>query len=1324
MATITTGGSGNWSSTTNNAPWPGGILPTNADDVIIAQNHTVTLDNAAVCKSLVLNAGTAGNVGGKLLNATGANISLTIQQGITNSYTVIDSTRNPKILLDMSADPTHTLTLLMNNSAAANPGYGITSTGYLTLKGASKTSYTTTNSALTGGTTTSVVVADATGWAVGDALVFASTQPFYNPSVSAAIASWTTSAWSYAGGKLTVTLSGSPALLTNMEVGDNVMFQSGAMIGNYVVTDVVDNTNFKVACADPGAYSAVSIWPQPRTDLVTISTITPGSGTTATITWSDGTGAGGSVAHNHATACVVTNHTRNLIVKGPNSLPMQFNVTPTWIAIMSLASSTQVDEITNVMFTRMAASQTQTQTGLCFNTYWQAYSSVSNNSFFQMYGIGFSCTQIQAATSANYPTKQNNVYYSDSRDFTGLLFRAGYTTHGPVTGDVCLKATTAFNSVAPATTFVNCLASGCQPNVGTSGAITIQNTQPGSFCSNCEVWSTGVVFNQGFIDFRGGSIGTKYSGATNNVVSYAIGDLQQTLDNCALDSSGGYGLCYSNITLTSNSSFLALYNKNNNTAVHEFYTNQSSTVPAIQRDYSTSPQAFTRSTSSARFTSSRSPAITTSESILAANGVPVTIIGYMVTSHYPVAYGASTLPSISLSGLGITPSTDTYVDVSTGAANLAATNSNTYTRASGSFVTDGFVVGDSIYAENFSNAGNNGTKTVIAVTATVLTVAETLTTEAAPGTNTRALTRWYKAVVTGTQSSGADGNLTLTLTSQSATAGAKAWFSGFSLSPYVSRARHFGYLFDETVPTRTQNSTVTCNFSSKATISSSEATAQALTGIAVTWGSPSSVTVNNDTTFQNLYDYTQAWACMNVGSSLPLTGAGVAGNPSLFAAGNITISTTKKLNGSGSLSMGSYTLTSEFASGAHPAYTYTGGTWSQLTTVPTFTSGTLAMAGEGTYTFTSAGSIITFAPTANAVTYSLAGGTFSGTIDLRNTHATRTITVELPAGTTYTTANNTGAAITVSLPATYQSVTVSGATAGSRIQIYDNTSATELYNGTPTFPYTWTDSVAASATREIRLRVAYCTSSTANIFIDTVIGTCGTTSPSNAVSYLVSPVVDSVYVANLIDGTAITDCSITGTSLHVDINAGSVTWQHIYAFMTYWLYTSGGIRDQYLEMTATDQTHYVFATAHGSFKIKNVTSPSTPLLVTGGNAAPDSGPVTSILDTTGGSIFCIEGTVVPFTTSSQAVNQATVEAGVAAQANALADALLDRTDAIETGLTPRKSLRLQSAVLGGKLSGGGTTTEVMRNAVADSKVRVTATVDSSGNRTAITTDLT
>lgn len=71
--------------------------------------------------------------------------------------------------------------------------------------------------------------------------------------------------------------------------------------------------------------------------------------------------------------------------------------------------------------------------------------------------------------------------------------------------------------------------------------------------------------------------------------------------------------------------------------------------------------------------------------------------------------------------------------------------------------------------------------------------------------------------------------------------------------------------------------------------------------------------------------------------------------------------------------------------------------------------------------------------------------------------------------------------------------------------------------------------------------------------------------------------------------------------------------------------------------------------------------------------------------------------------------------------NATADALLDRSNGVETGYTPRQSLRLMLAALAAKLSGAATATVTIRN-VTDSKDRITASVDVSGNRTAVTLD--
>lgn len=60
---------------------------------------------------------------------------------------------------------------------------------------------------------------------------------------------------------------------------------------------------------------------------------------------------------------------------------------------------------------------------------------------------------------------------------------------------------------------------------------------------------------------------------------------------------------------------------------------------------------------------------------------------------------------------------------------------------------------------------------------------------------------------------------------------------------------------------------------------------------------------------------------------------------------------------------------------------------------------------------------------------------------------------------------------------------------------------------------------------------------------------------------------------------------------------------------------------------------------------------------------------------------------------------------------------------IEGTTTLTESMRLQNAVLLGKVSGAGTGTEVFRD-LADTKDRVTSTVDPSGNRTAVVRDAT
>lgn len=68
---------------------------------------------------------------------------------------------------------------------------------------------------------------------------------------------------------------------------------------------------------------------------------------------------------------------------------------------------------------------------------------------------------------------------------------------------------------------------------------------------------------------------------------------------------------------------------------------------------------------------------------------------------------------------------------------------------------------------------------------------------------------------------------------------------------------------------------------------------------------------------------------------------------------------------------------------------------------------------------------------------------------------------------------------------------------------------------------------------------------------------------------------------------------------------------------------------------------------------------------------------------------------------------------------AAVDAVLD--DVLEGSLTLRQALRIMLAALAGKSAGGGTGTITYRD-VADTKNRISATVDANRNRTAVTRD--
>ena len=210
-------------------------------------------------------------------------------------------------------------------------------------------------------------------------------------------------------------------------------------------------------------------------------------------------------------------------------------------------------------------------------------------------------------------------------------------------------------------------------------------------------------------------------------------------------------------------------------------------------------------------------------------------------------------------------------------------------------------------------------------------------------------------------------------------------------------------------------------------------------------------------------------------------------------------------------------------------------------------------------------------------------------------------------------------------PLDTSTISLSGLRAGSRVQIYDSTNLVELFNevvaGT-------TLSYAAPfvADYTARIRVMYATAATADIFneLSDLVTITG-------LSRSIIPKIDTVYVANAIDGFSVTDITIVDNLFLVEIDTPTLSWSTIYAYGVSWLFSAEGIRDEGQFVEALDQANYVFT----DFKIKNVSAPSVPLSITNGWGRDSvTGLTVTMIDNTGGAIFSSPDLVIPFSSGS------------------------------------------------------------------------------------------
>jgi hypothetical protein len=237
---------------------------------------------------------------------------------------------------------------------------------------------------------------------------------------------------------------------------------------------------------------------------------------------------------------------------------------------------------------------------------------------------------------------------------------------------------------------------------------------------------------------------------------------------------------------------------------------------------------------------------------------------------------------------------------------------------------------------------------------------------------------------------------------------------------------------------------------------------------------------------------------------------------------------------------------------------------------------------------------------------------------LSNAQLTGSGAINMPANT-LTLVGTGGSALTITHNAgVLTAVKLSGLVAGTRVQLWDVASNLELYNGVPgatlNFPITWT------ADKSIRIRAMYADATTAKIFYETT-----ATLYSTGLNLAINQVTDTVYAANAVNGALVTGITISDTLMLIQVAGGSITWAQIYAYETYWLTTAAGITDFARIIDAVDSANYILT----SFKIKNISSPTAPLVITGGYGRDSAtGLAGTLIDNTGGTIFCSPDNVI------------------------------------------------------------------------------------------------
>ncbi len=275
---------------------------------------------------------------------------------------------------------------------------------------------------------------------------------------------------------------------------------------------------------------------------------------------------------------------------------------------------------------------------------------------------------------------------------------------------------------------------------------------------------------------------------------------------------------------------------------------------------------------------------------------------------------------------------------------------------------------------------------------------------------------------------------------------------------------------------------------------------------------------------------------------------------------------------------------------------------------PSKMKGTLILATPGVIGITLDNITLNFATAGN---YDLRTSTITGTLSLVNSSG-GAVTVDLVPGRTFA---NIGPSITVTSSIAV-TVTVNNIIAGSRIQVYDTSNNVELWNEiVPTTTFSKTYSYLNNIDARVRLMYINGATTAYKWYKATGLVTASGFSMNAAQEF------NKVYTDNSVDGSTVTECSIStdGLDIYIDDPDNITTGQRIYNWYQYYLFTATGLATTDSLITAIDSTHFIF---DNSMHIKNLDTVN-PLNITGANLTPVSGPATNVFDLSNGASMAV-----------------------------------------------------------------------------------------------------